>query len=347
MTSTAATHNSGTSRYSISPGRIGCSKQLMWETTASICSCTTGTSIWLPDQTFNSLGTSLGQLVDNPFSGVIRSGPLAAAQVPRGQLLLPYPQFTALSGAFQGGVVTPFSYQGGSIYHAGTLKVEKRFSQGLSLLLAYSKSKLIDVGDNLTQVRPGGVTGTVVQDWSNLRGERSKSLYDVPQRLVITALWELPLGRSGNPLYRALAGGWQLNEIMTRQSGLPIPLQLPIQPSGAGRPSVVPGVSDKPSQQSLSQWFNTAAFSAPAPFTYGTVSRTLPDVSSDGLFNLDFSAFKNFTVKERYKFQFRAEAFNLTNTPTFETPGSIFGTPTFGQVTATAFFPKPRVIQFG
>ncbi len=301
----------------------------------------------LPDQTFNSMGTALGQLVDNPFFGVIKSGPLAAAQVPRAQLLLPYPQFTALSGVFQGGVVSPFSYQGGSIYHAATLKVEKRFSQGFSLLLAYSKSKMIDVGDNLTQVRPGGVSGTVVQDWNNLKGERSKSLYDVPQRLVTTALWEVPLGKSGSALYRAVAGGWQLNGIMTLQSGLSIPLQFPVQTSGADRPSVVAGVSDKANNRSLAQWFNTAAFTAPAPFTYGTVSRTLPDVSSDGVFNMDFSAFKNFLIREKYKVQFRAEAFNLTNTPTFETPGATFGTAAFGQVTATAFFPKPRVVQFG
>jgi hypothetical protein len=244
-------------------------------------------------------------------------------------------------------VVNPFSYLGSSIFHAGTLKVERRFSKGLSLLAAYSKSKLIDIGDNLTQVRPGGVTGAVVQDWSNLKGERSKSLYDAPQRLVLTALWELPFGKSGNPLFRAIIGGWQLNYIMTLQSGLPIPLYLPVQNSGADRPNVVAGVSDKATNQSLSQWFNTAAFSAPAPFTYGTVSRTLPDVSSGRVFNIDFSVFKNFTLREKYKLQFRAEAFNLTNTPTFEVPGGIYGTPTFGQVTATAFFPHPRVVQFG
>ena len=281
----------------------------------------------------------------NPFAGVIASGPLAAATVPRSQLLLPYPQYTALPG-FQGGVTNPFAFTGDSIYHAVTLKVEKRFSQGFSVLLAYSKSKQIDVGDNLTQVRPGGVTGTTVQDWNNLKNERSKSLYDVPQRLVITALWELPVGKTGNPIYRAVAGGWQLNGIATIQSGLSIPIQITGQ-TLANRPNVVPGVSDKASTQTLAQWFNTAAFSAPAPFTYGNVSRTLPDVSSGNVMNLDFSAFKNFTIRERYKFQFRAEAFNLTNTPTFETPGATFGTPTFGQVTATAFFPHPRVVQFG
>jgi outer membrane receptor protein involved in Fe transport len=300
---------------------------------------------WLPDSTFSQYGTALGQLVPNPFFGKITSGPLASAQIQQSQLLLPYPQFTNLPGV-QGGVVNPFSYRGDSIYHAFTLKVERRFSRGLSIIGAYSFSKLIDVGDNLTQVRPGGVTGTTVQDWNNLRGERSKSLYDVPQRLVVTSLWEVPLGKSGARLYRAVAGGWQLNGIMTLQSGSSIPLIASVQ-GGGNRPNVVPGVSDRPANQSLAQWFNTAAFSAPAPYTYGNVSRTLPDIASDGVFNLDFSTFKNFTIQEKYKFQFRAEAFNLTNTPTFEVPGTTFATPTFGVVTATAFFPKPRVVQFG
>jgi hypothetical protein len=134
---------------------------------------------------------------------------------------------------------------------------------------------------------------------------------------------------------------------MTIQSGLPIPVQMPANIFGADRPTVVPGVSDKASNQTLSQWYNTAAFTAPAPYTYGNVARTLPDVSGDGLFNIDFSLFKNFTVKERFRFQFRAEAFNLTNTPTFDATNNSYGTPTFGQITALAFFPKPRIIQFG
>jgi len=302
---------------------------------------------WLPDATVAKYGTGLNTQVPNPFFGVIKTGPLASATVPQAQLLLPFPQFTALSGAVQGGVVNPFSFLGDSIYHALTVKVERRFSNGLSLLAAYSKSKLIDVGDNLTQVRPGGITGAVVQDWSNLKAERSKSLYDSPQRLVLTTLYELPFFKKGNPLSRAVLGGWQVNGIMTIQAGLPIPITMPASLLGANRPNVVPGVSDRATSQSLNQWFNTAAFTSPAPFTYGNVSRTLPDVAGDGLFNLDFSLFKNFMVRERFKFQFRTEAFNLTNTPTFEIPASTYGPLNFGQVTAQAFFPKPRVVQFG
>ena len=302
---------------------------------------------WLPDSTASALGPALNTQVTNPFFGIIKTGPLAAATVPQAQLLLPYPQFTALSGSLQGGVVNPFSYLNNSTYHALTVKAERRFSSGLSILLAYSKSKLLDEGDNLTQVRPGGVTGTVVQDWSNISAEKSKSLYDVPQRLVLTTLYELPFFKHGNPLARATLGGWQVNAIMTIQAGLPIPIQMPANIFGADRPSVVPGVSDASATQTLSHWYNTAAFNAPAPYTYGNVARTLPDVSGDGLFNLDFSLFKNFTVRERFKFQFRAEAFNLTNTPTFDATNNTYGTPTFGQITALAFFPKPRIIQFG
>jgi hypothetical protein len=142
-------------------------------------------------------------------------------------------------------------------------------------------------------------------------------------------------------------GGWQVNGIITLQAGLPIPVFMPTNIFGADRPNVVPGVSDKAATQTLTQWFNTAAFTAPAPYTYGNVARTLPDISGDGLFNLDFSLFKNFTVRERFRFQFRAEAFNLTNTPTFEIPNSTYGPLNFGQVTAQAFSPKPRIIQFG
>jgi hypothetical protein len=137
-----------------------------------------------------------------------------------------------------------------------------------------------------------------------------------------------------------------LNGIATFQSGLPIALSATVV-GGGNRPNVVSGVSDKAPQQSINEWFNTAAFTAPAPYTYGNVSRTLADVSSDGTVNLDFSAFKNFTVHEKYKFQFRAEAFNLTNTVTFSTPGTTYGAPTFGVVTATAFSPAARVIQLG
>ncbi len=298
----------------------------------------------LPDQ-YLAMGTQLTQSVSNPFAGIIATGPLSFPTVTRRQLLLPFPQFT--SAGVSGGVTGGYSFLGNSIYHAFALKVEKRFSRGFSLLAAYTKSKLIDDGQNLAEVRPGATNTTLVQNWNNLRGERAKSVQDVPQRLVLTALWDVPLGRSGSALYRRILGGWQLNAITTIESGTPISLGLntPIAGSLGNRPNVVPGAKAKIDNPTLSRWFNTDAFAPPPAFTFGNVSRTLPDIHSDGLFNLDLSVFKNIPIRERWKLQFRAEAFNFTNTPTFDTPGRIFGSATFGVVTATAFNPKPREIQ--
>jgi hypothetical protein len=290
---------------------------------------------FLPDQ-YRSLGTALAQSVPNPFRGVITTGPLSGATITRMQSLLPYAYFTGVNGGW--------SYLNNSIYHALAVKIEKRFSQGLSLLAAYTASKLIDDGNNSGQVRPGGTVVTTPQDWNNLRAERSKSAQDVPQRLVVSALWEVPWGKRGSAFVRHALGGWQVNGITTVESGTPISLTVPVQ-GGGNRPNAVPGQSARLDNPTLGQWFNTAAFSNPAPFTFGNVSRTLPDVHSDGAFNIDFSVFKYFPVTEKLRLQFRAEAFNLTNTPTFDTPGRSLNAATFGVVTATAFNPKPREVQ--
>ena len=105
------------------------------------------------------------------------------------------------------------------------------------------------------------------------------------------------------------------------------------------------GVQAKLENPTIDRWFNTDAFSTPLGYTYGNVSRTLPNVHTDSLYNIDLSLFKNFALRENVKLQFRAEAFNFTNTPTFGEPGRAINTATFGVVTAQAFNPKPREVQ--
>ncbi|MPZ20273.1 MAG: hypothetical protein GEV06_20505 [Luteitalea sp.] len=282
-----------------------------------------------------ALGNQLVESVPNPFFGIIETGPLNGETVPREQLLLPFPQFTGASGGV--------AFRGNSIYHAGTLKVEKRFSDGFSLLMAYTKSKLID--DGRIASRPGSTAGTGVQNWNNLRAERSKSLEDVPQRMVLATSWALPFAQDGDGILRHLVGGWQINTITTIESGRPISLSAPVTGPGT-RPNAVPDAEAKLDDPTLERWFNTDAFALPEPFTFGDAPRTLPDVHSDGLFRIDLSLFKTFPIADRYRLQFRAEAFNLTNTPTFDTPGrSLTGT-TFGVVTATTMEGRPRELQF-
>ncbi|MSV31604.1 MAG: carboxypeptidase regulatory-like domain-containing protein [Bryobacterales bacterium] len=281
-------------------------------------------------------GATLVQPVNNPFRGIIASGPLSGATITRQQSLLPFPQFTGVSGGY--------SFINNSIYHALAIKVEKRMSKGLSFLLAYTGAKLIDDGANSGQVRPGAAVTTTVQNWSNLRAERGKSSQDVPQRVVFSALWEIPFGRTGSAFVRHSIGGWQLNAIQTIESGTPIALAATVA-GGGNRPNVVPGVQAKLTNPTIDRWFNTDAFSTPLGYTYGNVSRTLPNVHTDSLYNIDLSLFKNFALRENVKLQLRAEAFNFTNTPTFGEPGRAINTATFGVVTAQAFNPKPREVQ--
>jgi hypothetical protein len=218
------------------------------------------------DPAYFALGNSLLQSVSNPFFGIIATGPLSGPTVPRQQLLRPYPQYNSVFGGW--------SSLGNSIYHAFALKIEKRFSQGFSLLAAYTISKTLDAAvGNGGSVRPGGVTDTGVINWYNLRADRSKGVEDVPQRLVLTALWQLPRAKHGPAVEWFLLGGWQLNAIATLESGRTIALMS----GGGNRPNVVAGQDPNSGDRSLTRWFNTAAFAVPAPFSFGNASRTVTE----------------------------------------------------------------------
>jgi hypothetical protein len=111
------------------------------------------------------------------------------------------------------------------------------------------------------------------------------------------------------------------------------------RPNRTGRPAKIEG----PAQQRLNQWFDTSAFAAAAPFTFGNSSRTMPDVRSHGISNFDFTVFKNTQVTERVGVQFRTEIFNLFNRVRFGYPGTAFGTPQFGIISGQ--LNDPRLVQ--
>ncbi|HEY6987894.1 MAG TPA: TonB-dependent receptor, partial [Bryobacteraceae bacterium] len=141
----------------------------------------------LPTQ-FLALGTQLQSQVANPFYGLISLGTLSQPQVAQGQLLRPYPQYTGFSAR------NPTNRN--SMYHSGQLKVEKRFSNGQTLLVSYTMSKLISDTDTITGwLEPGGGAGGV-QDNYNIRAERSLALYDTPHRAVISYIVDLPFGKN-------------------------------------------------------------------------------------------------------------------------------------------------------
>src|SRR5262249_42813617 len=188
------------------------------------------TFAYLPEQ-YLLLGSALQQQVPNPYFGLITTGTLSQPTVQRGALLNTFPQFSSADG---------MDVWASSIYHAMTVRAEKRFSRGLSVLASYTFSKIIDdnVGNGLRgQINNGGSND--VQNWSKTPAERSVSTDFLPHRLVITPVWNLPGGHSGPALYRKLAGGWQLNGILTMQSGDPLSIAQAAAPFGGNRPMVV------------------------------------------------------------------------------------------------------------
>jgi hypothetical protein len=291
---------------------------------------------YLPAQ-YLSLGAQLQQQVPNPYFGVITTGTLSAANVPRGALLDRFPQF---NGA---GYIDDWA---SSIYHALSLRVERRFSQGFSLVGSYVFSKIIDdnTGNGMNNFSNGG--SDTVQNWDNLRSERAVSTLNMPHRLVLTGLWALPFGKSGSRLVRSVVGGWQLNGILTLQSGEPIAISQNAVAYGGNRPNVI-GDPNSGFHQNINQWFNTAAFQVIPAFTYGNAPRDLPDTRTGRLFNLNCSALKDIPIRERARLQFRAEFFNATNSVTFGKPGTNISASNFGVVSAESTGTGPRVIQFG
>jgi outer membrane receptor protein involved in Fe transport len=278
-------------------------------------------------------GTQLQQLVSNPYAGIITTGPLSLSQVTMATLLQTYPQFLGVSG---------LENWGNSIYHALTVRFEKRFSSGLSFLAAYTYSKTID--DSLRGSFAAGGSNSVA-NWDNLRAERAISSIDLPQRLVISTSYQLPFDKVNNRALRYVARGWQLNGILTLQSGDPIAVTQNTPTFGSFRPNAVGDPTN--SDPTIDHWLNLAAFTAAPAFTFGNAPRNLPRTRTDGYQNLDFSIFRVFTVRENMRLQFRGEAINLTNTPTFGAPGANINSSSFGVITSISSNATPRQLQLG
>jgi hypothetical protein len=300
----------------------------------------------LPDADL-ALGAQLLQVVDNPYYGKVAVGTLAQQKVAYGQLLRPYPQYT--------GFLNVGAPEGNSRYHALQVKFEKRSQKGGTVLVSYTRSKLIS---DLEQEAAftNGVGAYIVQDYNNLRAERSLAAYDIPQTLVISYVYDLPMGKGHSLLGNLpsvadkLASGWGINGITTFQSGPPLSFTMATNNTnslgGTPRPNVTAACGKTVSgaaQSRLNGWFNTGCFTAPPAFAFGSESRTDPNLRAAGINNFDFAVFKNTGITERFNLQFRTEIFNLFNRVQFSPPNTTLGSTTFGTVTGQAN--NPRLVQ--
>ncbi len=303
-----------------------------------------------------AMGSALNTSVSNPFFGLVPStSSLATATTTAGQLLRPYPQYTGLSFANQN--------QADSHFESFQMTLRKDLHSGQTILTSYTNSKLITNGSDTFNgsVDDGGTAG--IQNYDNLDAEQSLSSFDTPQRLTVAYVLDLPVGQgkrfltSSSGAVNKLVSGWGIDGVSTFMKGFPLQFttssNLTDSFGGGSRPNF--NSSTCPNGAALggsgvtrlSKWFNTACFSAPAAFTFGDVSRTEPNIRSDGVNNWDFAMFKRTTFgpDNRFDLAFRVEFFNLVNHPQFDFPGQSFGTSTFGVVSAQ--LNNPRLVQFG
>jgi hypothetical protein len=310
--------------------------------------------VGIPDSNLNQLtvdqlaqGPSLLAQVPNPYYGQLpMSSPIGGKTVAAAQLLKPYPRFQN---------VAIYRHNSGTTnYNALEANVEQRTSHGLTLLFSYTYSKLIDDASSVfssTVLSSPNSSSLVAADTYRPYLERDASNGDMPNVLALSAVYSLPAGRghsfASHGIANAVLGDWALDAIMSLQSGMPVTItQATNNNAFAGfalqRPFVHGRTSLPASERKPSRFFNTDAFSTAARFVLGNASRN--PVRGPAYRDLDLALVKHFSLAEKAQVEFRAELFDVTNTPAFSQPNGSFGAPAFGSITSTTT--DPRVAQF-
>jgi hypothetical protein len=229
-----------------------------------------------------------------------------------------------------------------SSYNALQIKAEKRMTRRVSLLASFVWSKSIDDADT---VIPGFYDSLGAQDENNLRLERGLSSFNVGRRISGGYVVDLPRMRASGPVLR----NWQLSGIVTLQDGMPMNIfYYAFDPANTGlpnRPNIVPGVplTLPRGQRNTQEFFNTAAFTAPAPYTFGDAGRNIVNGPGNNVF--DMALHRRFAIRDRGSVEFRAESFNVFNHPNWGVPGTYadFSAPLFGGILGAG---NPRQMQF-
>jgi len=230
---------------------------------------------------------------------------------------------------------------GNSTYHSLQLSVNKRFTNGFTLLASHTWSKLLDNASS---------DGDAPSNPYNLRAEKGLSNLDVAHRFVASFVYELPRFKDAPRLLRYLFGGWQTNGIISLQSGRPFSVVSGRDNSQSGVNADRADLTGNPRldtgrarQELIDRYFNTAAFAQNQTGTFGTSGRNI--LRGPGFASVDFGLDKEIPLFwEGHELQFRAEFFNLFNRVNLGNPNNNLGSAQFGQITSSG---DPRVIQFG
>jgi hypothetical protein len=229
---------------------------------------------------------------------------------------------------------------GNGSYNSWGSKLTKRYSNGMTLLASYTWARSIDTA---TAIRNQGGDTLFPQNSYCRSCEKARSSHDVGHRFITSGLLDLPFGRGRrfaiqNKALDLIAGGWQLGGILTLQTGFPVTVVEGTDRSNTGaffdRPNSVGTNAALPrGEQDPMRFFNTGAFVRADPGTHGNVGRNT--LTGPGIINLDASVLKDFNFTERYRMQFRAEAFNAPNHPNWGNPNTNIANVNFGRITGT------------
>ena len=233
-------------------------------------------------------------------------------------------------------------------YAALSTKLEKRYSNGLEFLVSYTWGHALS--NSGTALYPG--IGDTRGNPRDLSQQYTDAVWDIRHNATASLVYDLPFGKgrrfgaSASRAANTLIGGWQANSVISVHTGRPFTLETRYGVGYVGtiHPDIVPGMDPNAAPangRSPDLWFNTSAVTTPKANTVGTS----PNASNigPGVRNVDLSLFKNFTITERYRLQFRAEAMNVSNTPQFANPDATQGDSTFGQISAAS---GQRNVQF-
>jgi hypothetical protein len=271
--------------------------------------------------------------VSNPYFGQIpASSSLGGTTIAAQQLLRPFPRFTNVA-LFRDNVAN-------SSYNAAAVKLEKRLSHGLTLNASYTFSKLIDDASSVFSqtIFTGPIlNATGAADAYNRHLEKDVSSGDIPRVFALGWVYDIPR------LWKI--SGWQIAGLVRVQAGDAVAVtQATNNNSSLGFAVQRPDRIANPNSfdgRSVARYFNTAAFTSVPQFAIGNSSRN--PVRGPGLQNADLMIGKTFRVTERMNIEFRAEAFNVSNTPPLNDPNGSFGSAAFGSITSAG---NPRVFEF-
>ncbi|MEO6804371.1 MAG: TonB-dependent receptor, partial [Granulicella sp.] len=239
-----------------------------------------------------------------------------------------------------------FASRGQGSYNALQFVLKRRLNKGLDLSFNYSYAHGLDNAEAISN-NGGDGFGSVPLQVASV--EYGNSNLDLRHRVSATFNYALPFGRGKNGFKSVLIKGWQANGLVSWNTGTHFSVV-----NTNNRTGTRPGTTstDRPDQianlhvshPTITQWFNTSAFAGQTIGTIGSEHRN--QITGPGLQRVDLSLFKTFDLTERFKFEFRTEAFNVLNTAQFGFPTATLGNAAFGKISSTTNAYSPRVIQF-